>query len=135
MTNGIQQDILLVGVCAGRRCAALRRLDAANPHQNAATDPDVQHGLRSESEVLLRRAVRRRAGAVLMSVPCLGPCSHASVTALGAGLARPNSVSWLGRPAVFGLSQTPDRALVLADWIGTDAPDPRTLPMPLRRGL
>lgn len=62
-----------------------------------------------------------------MSLPCLGPCAQASVTALGVGLAGQNSLTWLGRPSMFGLTQTPDRARALADWIGTDAPDPQTL--------
>lgn len=130
-----EQSVLLVGVCVGQRCAALRRLNSADSHRTGVNPTRTEPAAVPESEQLLRQAVRARHKAVLVSVPCLGPCSQASVTVVGAGLARENSLTWLGCPSTFGLTQIPQRARALADWVGADAPNPQNLPAALRRSL
>lgn len=130
------QPVVLVAMCSGTRCAALRRLDPANPSRARDTksgESDARSPY-SESEQKLRSAIRARREAVLISVPCLGPCSHASVTAVGAGISGPSHLSWLGRPTLIGLSERPDRAAALADWVTSAAPDPASIPPSLRTG-
>lgn len=145
--NHGEQPVLLVGVCTGHRCAALRRIGNGDPqhtdpiesganHSGANIDAaDAGHDSLCDSERLIRQAIRDRRDAVLVSLPCLGPCAQGSVAALGAALAGHNALTWLGRPAMFGLTQIPERSRALADWIGAGAPDPQTMPAPLRRGL
>jgi hypothetical protein len=98
----VEQPVLLVGVCAGHRCAALRRLHSVDPHptdlmRSGADDDaaDTRQASYSESEGLIRQAIRDRCDAVLVSLPCLGPCAQGSVAALGAGVAGRHAQTWL----------------------------------------
>jgi hypothetical protein len=112
--------VLVVAVCAGHRCRALRAL-----HDPAATGDSTGD--------LLRQAVRRRPRAVLISTGCLGPCAHGCVAAVGTGTAAGGEISWAGRPVGLGMVEMPQRAAALAAWISDSAPDLATLPEPLWR--
>lgn len=131
------KPVVLVAMCSGQRCAALRRLHEGHLHEGHLheTDRDEDGNCRhSQSEDLLRRAIRDRPEAVLVSVPCVGPCSHGSVAVVGPGLAGDGHLTWLGRPTVLGLTEDPQRAHALADWIASTAPDVSSLPAALRAG-
>lgn len=76
--TGSEQPVLLVAVCTGTRCAALRRIDSANRARHRPTRPGaattgpvpLESEQTSESEQSLRAAIRApRSG------PGLGPLS------------------------------------------------------------
>jgi hypothetical protein len=109
------EHILVVAVCAGQRCRALRAL----------RDPSAAGNGTSE---LLRQAVRRRPRSVLVSTGCLGPCARGCVAAVGTGSAASGELRWTGRPVGLGMVEMPQRAAALAGWITGSAPDLATLP-------
>jgi hypothetical protein len=121
MTGAPAEPVLLVAVCAGPRCRALRALHDPSA---AASGPCGQ---------LLCEAVRQRPGAVLVSTGCLGPCARACVAAVGWGMSHGGQLRWSGRPAGLGLVELPARAAALAAWISGSAPDLETLPGELWR--
>ena len=109
------EPVLVVAVCAGRRCQALRDL-----HVSSA-DADG-------TGALLRQAVRRRPRSVLVSTGCLGPCARGCVAAIGTGTAASGEICWTSRPVGLGMVEMPQRAVALAAWITSSAPDLATLP-------
>jgi len=99
----------LVTVCAGHRCAALRRL--------AGTPEGVDD---------LCAAVRSTAGAVLVTAPCVGACARGAVVAVAhrpAG-SPPGPNLWLGG------AQTPQRTAALAAWVRAGGPGGTGDPVP-----
>jgi len=121
MTAGRAEPVLLVAVCAGPRCRALRALH----DPSAATFGPCGR--------LLCDAVRHRPGAVLISTGCLGPCERACVAAVGWGMSRGGQIRWSARPTGLSMIEMPARAAALAAWISGSAPDMRTLPEDLWR--
>ena len=115
------EPVLLVAVCAGRRCQALRALH----------DPSASAS--GNCGQLLKEAVRRRPRSVLISTGCLGPCGRGCVAAVGAGTATEGEIRWTAQPVGLGLVEIPERAAALAAWITSSAPDLSTLPETLRR--
>ena len=115
------EPVLLVAVCAGRRCQALRALH----------DPSASAS--GNCGQLLKEAVRRRPRSVLISTGCLGPCARGCVAAVGTGSATEGEIRWTGHPVGLGLIEMPERAAALAAWITSSAPDLSTLPETLWR--
>jgi hypothetical protein len=111
VTGALAELVLLVAVCAGPRCRALRAL---NDPSAAASGPDGRP---------LCEAVRQRPGAVLVSAGCLGPCERACVAAVGWGTSRAGQLHRAGRPTGVRLVEMPARAAALAAWISGSAPD------------
>ncbi len=111
--------VLVVAVCAGRRCRALRALH----------DPSAADGISD----LLMQSVQRRPRSVLVSTGCLGPCARGCVVAVGTGTAASGELRWAGRPVGLGMVEMPQRAAALAAWIAGSAPDLATLPEVLWR--
>lgn len=112
--------MLIVAVCAGHRCRALRAL-----HEPSATADGTSE--------LLRQAVRHRPRSVLISTGCLGPCARGCVAAIGTGTAARGEIRWAGRPVGLGMIEIPRRAAALAAWISGSAPDLAALPDELWR--
>jgi hypothetical protein len=110
------EAVLLVAVCAGHRCQALRAL-----HEPSAAGS-------GSCGQLLKEAVRRNPRAVLISTRCLGPCARGCVAAVGSGTATEGGIHWTGRPVGLGMIEMPERAAALAAWITSSAPDLATLP-------
>lgn len=118
-----ESDLLVVAVCAGPRCQALRGLH--DPTAAAAGPAGAQ----------LRAAVRERPGAVLVSTGCLGPCARGCVAVVGPGSADAQGrVSWHGRPVGLELVERPDRVAEFAAWVSGPAPDVTRLPERLASG-
>lgn len=115
-------ELLVVAVCAGARCRALRQL-----HDPSAGDA-------GPAGAQLRAAVRGRPRSVLVSTECLGPCHRGCVAAVGPGSADGRGgVRWHRPPLRLDLVELPGRDADLAAWIRGGAPDPGRLPAALRR--
>jgi hypothetical protein len=110
------EAVLLVAVCAGHRCQALRALREPSAAGSGSCGQ------------LLKEAVRRSPRAVLISTRCLGPCARGCVAAVGTGTATEGGIHWTGRPVGLGMIEMPERAAALAAWITSSAPDLATLP-------
>jgi hypothetical protein len=96
----------LLVVCDGHRCRGL-------------------HALRRGEEgpwSVLREAVRRTRGAVLVRNPCLGPCHLGALAVLGWTRAEPGART-LALPAV----DDPDRLEALAAWLPSPGVRPSVL--------
>lgn len=111
------QKVLLVAVCGGQRCAALRRLRTGAPE--VCGQP-------------LLAAVRSRAGAVLLTTDCLQLWHRGGVAAVGWAEARGGQLNWLGSPVLVERVDAVHRAAGLAGWVQTTAPHPKTRPSGLR---
>lgn len=142
---GDTQRVLLVTMCTGSRCAGLRRLATADPTAAHRCPPDLRPdqdrqpgkvqcpegtapGGVGVMDAVLRSAVAHRRDAVLVTTDCLGACSRGSVTAVGWASSTVGGLSWLSQPVWVERSETPRRARALAQWVGSTAPDPATIP-------
>jgi hypothetical protein len=123
----VSEPYLVVAVCAGARCRALRQLH--DPSAASAGPPGQE----------LRDAVRARQRAVLITTGCLGACHQGCVVAVGhgtteaVGTAGAGHLIWAAPPVGLGLAELPDRSRELAGWVRDGAPDVAMLPGRFRR--
>lgn len=102
--------MLLVAVCGGRRCRALRAL-ADNRWPETPT-----------SDAVIRESVRGTRHAIMLSTGCLGPCAQAAVVALGRATINDRALAWLSPPSYWGSTETPQRAAALGQCINALTP-------------
>lgn len=103
------EPLLLVAVCGGQRCRAVRALaDERSP--DAPTSSSV-----------IGEAVRTTRHAVMLSTGCLGPCAQGAVVAIGAATLTDRALSWLSPPVCWGSTQTAQRAAAISQCIKASA--------------
>lgn len=107
------EQVLLVGVCTGDRCNAVRRLACER------TDTD--------SRELIKAAVRRRPDAVMVDLPCQELCSQGAVVVVGSAISTSGRMSWVPRPVCLTTTDQAPLARQIAGWITDGAPDPNAL--------
>jgi len=104
----VDADGPMVAVCAGHRCDALHRLAAA------------QNGVER-----LRESVAGCRGAVLISAPCLGHCSHGALAVVAR---RDGATRSTGPPVWLGGIDREDLMEPLRAWIRSGGPANATEP-------
>lgn len=115
-TGADDQPLLLVAVCGGQRCRALRALrDDQSPESPASSS-------------VIREAVRTTRRSMMLSTSCLGPCAQAAVVAVGWATMNDRALAWLSPPVCWGSTETPQNAAALTEWIRASAPTLRTAP-------
>lgn len=109
-TRPDEQPLLVVAVCGGQRCRALRALhDDRSPGSPTSDSP-------------IREAVRATPRSMMLSTGCIGPCARAAVVAVGWATMQDRSLAWLSPPVCWGPVETAPRAAALAEWIRALAP-------------
>lgn len=101
--------LLLVAVCGGQRCRAVRALDDER-------SPDSPN-----SCSVIREAVRSTRNAVMLATGCLGPCAEGAVVAIGAAILTDRALAWVSPPTYWGSTQTAQRAAALSHCIKASA--------------
>lgn len=110
--NRDEEPLLVVAVCDGHRCRALRALRDDQPSGSPG------------SSSLIREAVRTSRHTMMLSTTCLGPCAHAAVVAVGRAFLEGSNAVWLAPPVCWGSTETDAHATELAQWISTTARGP-----------
>lgn len=136
-----EQQVLVVALCGGSRCAGLHRMRASGGESGdglASTDDDRSRAARVDASIgdvcgsRIRAAVRERSDAVLMTVTCPGLCHLGGVVAVGWADSGERRLDWQGRPVLLARVEEPDRNVALADWVRSGAPDVKQMPAQLR---
>ena len=112
-----EEPLLVVAVCDGHRCRALRAL---------REDPAVGMAV---SGSLIREAVRTTRRSMMLSTSCLGPCAQAAVVAVGRAVLEGSDAVWLAPPVCWASTEDVRHAAELAAWIST-AQTPSTTEVP-----
>lgn len=133
-----EQQVLLVAVCGGDRCAGLHRLKGSDESDDESASDDRARAAREDASVAhvcgprMRAAVRERPDAILMTVACPGLCHLGGVVAVGWAASSERRLDWQGRPTLLSRVDEHDRNVALADWVRCGAPDVEHLPVQLR---
>lgn len=94
--------LLLVAVCGGQRCRAVRALaDDRSPDSPT-------------SRTVIGEAVRTTRHSIMLSTGCLGPCAQGAVVALGPATMRGRAMAWLSPPTYWGSTETAQRSAALS---------------------
>ena len=104
-TAGEDDTLLVVAVCAGQRCRALRALQ------------DERSPGTTDSSTVISEAVRGTRRTVMLSTSCLGPCARAAVVAAGWGTLRGQALTWSSPPGCWGSTESPQQAATVGAWI------------------
>ena len=101
--------LLVVAVCGGQRCRALRALQ---DDRSPGTPP---------SSLVISETVRSTRRSVMLSTDCLGPCAHGALVTVGWATMKDHTLAWLAAPTYWESTETPQRATTLIEWISTAA--------------
>ena len=110
--SGVTADnapLLVVAVCGGQRCRALRALQ---DDRSPGTPP---------SSLVISETVCSTKRSIMLSTDCLGPCAHGALVTVGWATMKDNTLAWLAPPTHWESTETPQHATTLIEWIRTAA--------------
>lgn len=111
-TTPDDDPLLVVAVCEGQRCRAVRtRQNDRSPDSTA-------------SSTVIREAVRTTRRSIMLSTSCIGPCAQAAVVAVGWATVDNQSLSWLSPPTCWGSTEAAHEVTALGEWISAAAASP-----------